>query len=102
MGGFGTWHLATQSPELFAAIAPVCGGGNPEQADKIAHIPTWVVHGVEDKAVPIHHSQQMVKAIQNSGGNPIFTQLPNTGHNSWNWLYNNPDFLKWLFAQKRQ
>src|SRR3954469_24984435 len=29
MGGFGTWELATQYPQRFAAIAPICGGGNP-------------------------------------------------------------------------
>src|SRR5260221_4091008 len=28
LGGYGTWHLATLHPERFAAIAPVCGGGN--------------------------------------------------------------------------
>ena len=27
MGGFGTWSLASMYPERFAAIAPVCGGG---------------------------------------------------------------------------
>ena len=28
MGGFGTWDLASYSPERFAAIAPICGGGD--------------------------------------------------------------------------
>ena len=28
MGGYGTWHLAAIHPERFAAIAPICGGGN--------------------------------------------------------------------------
>ena len=27
MGGFGTWYTAMAYPELFAAIAPCCGGG---------------------------------------------------------------------------
>ena len=31
MGGYGSWGFAMATPELFAAIAPVCGGGNPEE-----------------------------------------------------------------------
>jgi predicted peptidase len=27
MGGFGTWRLAAFTPDRFAAIAPICGGG---------------------------------------------------------------------------
>jgi predicted peptidase len=28
MGGYGTWSIALQHPERFAAVAPICGGGN--------------------------------------------------------------------------
>ena len=28
MGGYGTWTLAAAQPERFAAIVPICGGGN--------------------------------------------------------------------------
>src|SRR5207247_5709557 len=31
MGGFGAWSLAARYPERFAAVAPICGGG--EQID---------------------------------------------------------------------
>ena len=29
MGGFGTWALAAYQPNRFAAIVPICGGGDP-------------------------------------------------------------------------
>ncbi|HMO65954.1 MAG TPA: PHB depolymerase family esterase, partial [Verrucomicrobiota bacterium] len=29
MGGYGTWALAAAAPERFAAVAPICGGGDP-------------------------------------------------------------------------
>ena len=29
MGGFATWELAAFAPTRFAAIAPICGGGDP-------------------------------------------------------------------------
>lgn len=28
MGGYGTWSLGLQHPERFAALVPICGGGN--------------------------------------------------------------------------
>src|SRR5438067_11719457 len=42
MGGFGTWELASQAPQRFAAIAPICGGGNPALARRIKDLPIWV------------------------------------------------------------
>jgi len=41
MGGYATWDLAARRPELFAAILPVCGGGDEQTAGRIAGLPTW-------------------------------------------------------------
>ncbi|NQV23599.1 MAG: prolyl oligopeptidase family serine peptidase, partial [Rhodopirellula sp.] len=35
MGGYGSWELAMRRPELFAAVAPVCGGGDESQASRL-------------------------------------------------------------------
>jgi predicted peptidase len=45
MGGFGTWSLAACTPHRFAALVPICGGGEPQAAKRIAHVPVWVFHG---------------------------------------------------------
>jgi len=102
MGGFGTWALAAEQPKRFAAIAPICGKGNPEKAKRIAHIPTWVFHGAKDKVVPPRHSEAMVEALKAAGGNPKLTIYPDAGHNSWTRTYANPEFWKWLLAQRRK
>src|SRR4051812_13848762 len=39
MGGFGTWAMAAAFPDRWAAIAPVCGGGDPACADKVKDLP---------------------------------------------------------------
>ena len=31
MGGFGTWSLAAKYPDRWAAIVPICGGGDPSE-----------------------------------------------------------------------
>jgi pimeloyl-ACP methyl ester carboxylesterase len=101
MGGYGTWDLAAAHPEKFAAIAPICGGGDPADAAILAKLPIWVFHGAKDKTVTPDKSVKMVEAIKAAGGNPKFTIYPEAGHDSWTQTYNDPEFFKWLLAQKR-
>jgi predicted peptidase len=101
MGGYGTWALATAYPERFAAIVPICGGGNPQQAARLKEIPTWVFHGGKDPVVPIQQSEEMVTALKAAGGNVKFTVYPEAGHDSWVQAYNDPELFKWFLAQSR-
>ena len=101
MGGFGTWSLASHSPNRFAAIVPICGGGDPSRIKRIVHIPVWVFHGAKDPAVPLEMAQKMVDAVKKNGGNPKFTIYPEAGHDSWTAAYNTPELYEWLLQQKR-
>jgi len=96
MGGFGTWELAAKHPKLFAAIAPVCGGGDPATAVKLKDLPIWCFHGDQDRAVPVERSQQMIDAVKAAGGNPKFTIYPGVGHNSWDNAYRNEKLYEWF------
>jgi predicted peptidase len=49
MGGGGTWSLAAAYPDRWAAVAPICGGGDPANASKIKDIPCWAFCGDADK-----------------------------------------------------
>jgi predicted peptidase len=102
MGGYGTWALAAAHPKRFAAIVPICGGGNPADAAKLKDLPIWVFHGAKDRAVPLARSEMMVKAIKKAGGNPKFTVYPEAGHDSWTESYDNPELYTWLLKQKRK
>jgi len=102
MGGFGTWALAATTPERFAAIVPICGGGEPFRVRRHAHVPAWVFHGAKDPVVPLDQSQRMVDALKRAGGNVRFTIYPEAGHDSWTEAYNDPKLCEWLLAQKRQ
>lgn len=102
MGGFGTWSLAAAHPDRWAAIAPICGGGNVKDAAKIKDIPTWVFHGDKDTAVKVEQSQKMVEALKAAGGSPKYTEYPGVGHNSWDAAYGEKEFFPWLAMQKRK
>ena len=99
MGGYGSWTLAANHPNRFAAVVPICGGGNPADASKLVNIPMWVFHGDQDKAVPLSKSVQMVEAIREAGGDKIrFTTLEHVGHNSWSSAYALPELFDWMLG----
>lgn len=102
MGGYGTWKFAKAFPDYFAAIAPVCGGGNPDSISVLKNIPVWAFHGEKDNVVPIAEADTLVKTLKKCGGNVKFTIYPETGHNSWTKTYSNPEFYTWLLAQKKK
>lgn len=103
MGGYGSWRLAGDHPERFAAVVPVCGGGKPGDASKLKDLPIWVFHGTEDTAVPLIRSTEMVEAIKNAGGTKIrFTTLEHIGHFSWEAAYTSADLYQWLDQQTRR
>jgi len=101
MGGCGTWYLAGEYPDRFAAIMPICGRGEPYVARRLGHVPAWVFHGADDDVVPVMASQQMVDALKASGGDVKFTIYPGTGHNSWSATYANPEVYEWLLSHSR-
>ncbi|MCK5738330.1 prolyl oligopeptidase family serine peptidase [bacterium] len=102
MGGFGTWALAIEQPDLFAAIAPICGGGDSTQVRAIKDVPTWVFHGAKDTVVPIEKSQILVDSLHACGGDVKFTIYPEATHNSWTETYDNPEFYEWLLSHTKK
>jgi predicted peptidase len=102
MGGYGTWSIVAAHPDKFAAIVPVCGGGDPNAAAKFKDVPCWVFHGDKDAAVPVQRSRDMVEALKKAGGTPKYTEYPGVGHNSWDAAYSDKEMWKWLFAQAKK
>ncbi|MDZ7795948.1 MAG: prolyl oligopeptidase family serine peptidase [Candidatus Marinimicrobia bacterium] len=102
MGGYGTWDIISRKPELFAAAAPICGGGDVQQAENLTGIPIWVFHSVDDAVVPVERSRKMIIAIRKAGGKKVrYTEYTNAGHGSWKPAYKDQEFMDWLFAQEK-
>ena len=96
MGGFGTWSLAAAIPDRWAAIAPICGGGDPKTAEKIKHIPCWCFHGDADKVVSVEKSRAMITALKDAGGSPRYDEYPGVDHNSWDRAYATAELYTWF------
>jgi predicted peptidase len=100
MGGFGTWSLAATYPDRWAAMVPICGGGDPKTAEKIKNIPCWCFHGDADKTVNVDNSRIMIKALKDIGAEPQYTEYPGVDHNSWDRAYATAELYEWLLKQK--
>ena len=102
MGGFGTWSLAFHHPEKWAAIVPICGGGDPKGAEKIKDIPCWCFHGDGDTAVKVELSRSMIEALKKAGGSPKYDEYKGVGHNSWDKAYGTDELYEWMLKQSKK
>lgn len=101
MGGFGTWSLVQHAPHRFAAIAPICGGGDRQFVKQYKHVPIWIFHGAKDRAVPVERSLEMADALKKQQASPKLTIYPNAEHDSWTETYNNPELYTWFLSHRR-
>jgi predicted peptidase len=111
MGGYGTWDLGLEYPEKFAAIAPICGGGemitlilaSREKPQALKSLAVWAFHGDKDPVVSIEESQRMIDALKKIGVKQAkLTSYPEAGHNSWTRTYDNPELYRWLLQHERE
>ena len=99
MGGYGTWYTAMAYPDLFAAIAPCCGGGMAWNADVLT-MPVWAFHGAEDTTVSPCQTREMAAVLQDR--NPEFrcTIYEGVGHDSWAKALSE-DLLRWFLSHRK-
>ena len=100
MGGFGTWGLAMEYPTRFAAISPICGGGDVHDVARLKEVPIWAFHGAKDSVVPVERTQKLIDALKELGATPTFTVYPDAYHNSWTETYNNPKLYEWFLKHR--
>lgn len=99
MGGFGTWFTAMAKPEIFAAIAPVCGGGMPWNAGVLT-MPIWAFHGALDDVVTPRHTDEMVEKLEAIGADVTYSRVEGVYHAVWDNAYTE-ELLNWLLSKKR-
>ena len=110
MGGYGAWSVGLKYPERFAAIVPICGGGQyvdvlRSSRDKKAaflSLGVWAFHGAKDSSVSPEESERMVAALRKAGVTDLdLTVYPEAKHDSWTETYANPELYTWLLKHQR-
>jgi predicted peptidase len=123
-GGNGSWYLASQHPDRFAALVVVCGfisefkgrtsgvqypalapASAPDPyvfiAKRVSTLPIWIFHGDADQSVSVEESRKMAAALKGIGVNVQYTELPGVDHNAWDPAYERADLVEWMFKQRR-
>ena len=111
MGGYAAWQIGIEYPQRFAAIVPICGGGdvfpvylaNPAHERALRALPVWAFHGARDDIVPVAESERMVRVLREAGATDVrLTAYPDAGHEVWTETYKNPQLYEWLLSHERK
>lgn len=101
LGCDGAWDWAAAFPTDLAAIAPVCGAGDPARVCQARHVPVRAYHGDADNVVPLASQQACVDALRACGGQVDFIVYPGVGHGAWEPAYEDPALVPWLMQQQK-
>lgn len=111
MGGYGTWSLGITHPERFAAIAPICGGGETVYVrsasrtckEALQSLGVWAFHGAKDPIVPVTESERMIDVLKKTGVMDVeLTVYPEALHDSWKPAYADAKLYEWLLRHERK
>ena len=101
-GGQGIWEFVSeqQYSKLFAAAIPMSAAsttyGEDSDIESYIHLNLWLAQGDKDTNPTSFTAKNLVDKINNRGGNVRYTLYENTGHSTWNKMYNEPDFFPFI------
>lgn len=99
MGGYGTWYTAMAYPDLFAAVAPCCGGGMPWNA-RVLKMPIWAFHGLKDTTVLPSETINMANALKDWHPDFKLTLYEDVQHGSWELAFTS-DLIEWFLTKSK-
>ena len=107
-GGYATYTLAIEHPDVFAAIAPDAAGADTSKVSALKGIPMWIFQAIDDPVVKVEDAYNPTIAALQAAGVSYKTTLYDAGtvfgtsaHFSWVPMYANKDFRNWMFAQRK-
>ena len=102
--------IVCSHPDRFAAIAPICGGGETikvllagrKKGQDLRSMGIWAFHGAKDSVVPLSESERMVRSLKKMGCQDVkLTVYPEANHDSWTTTYDNPELYDWFLKHSR-
>lgn len=102
MGAMGTYDMVSRFPDIFAAAFLSVEQLIRRVLSAARNVAFRIFHGDADDVVPVAGSRQAYKALKAAGASVEYIEFPGCNHGSWNPAFNYPDFMKWLFTQKKK
>ena len=119
-GGHGSWGLACRMNDVFAAVAPICGGSHGiDNYNRLATLPIWVTHNTGDRTVSYTRSRDIVRRLNGyknisfqrtatleeadyKSEDHIFTSTVSDSHDAWTDFYTHADVYRWFLKYKKE
>lgn len=100
LGGYGTMDFAGTYPDKVAAAMALCGGSTLKDNSGLGRLPFWIIHGTADRAVPVKHSQSVVKELKDSGNDTRlrYDWLAGASHGALARVLYMKKTYEWLFS----
>lgn len=74
---------------------------NPARLKAGKSVKFRIFHGDADNVVTPEGSRAAYRALKAIGADVEYIEFPGCNHGSWNPAFNYPDFMEWLFNQKK-
>lgn len=103
-GGTFTFLFGLAHPDVFTALAPLCGVLHPDvltqgALEKGKNLPVYMVHGAKDWLFPIEQARMAAKVLAERNIDHVWRELPDLSH-----AYprsENDRILDWLESKKK-
>lgn len=82
MGGGGAFHLAIKYPQKWGAVATIAPAvyADPDQLQKIKHLPVIIVQGAKDGLVSVKRTRRWVEKMKQLKMNYRYIEVADGGH----------------------
>ncbi|MDQ3282699.1 MAG: alpha/beta fold hydrolase [Acidobacteriota bacterium] len=101
MGGRGALYVAYKHPERFAAVVAMSAVSPiPFWSTRLREVPIWYFHGAKDVQAPVADAEELIQAIQKSGGDVTYTRMDDRDHFILD-TFDRDDVYEWLLQHRR-
>jgi dienelactone hydrolase len=82
MGGYGSFYFGPKHAEMFAAVAPMSGGGAGGSMKRLKDTatPIYIYHSADDSVCGVQGSRSPADALRSLGTDFVYTEVNGHGH----------------------
>src|SRR5439155_14516230 len=64
LGGRGTWFMSSHHSDLFTAAIPMAASSGDGPVERLATMPTYIIHSRDDEVVPFGPPEPHARAVE--------------------------------------
>lgn len=102
MGGTGTWQMAAEYSDLFAAVMPVAGNPTGVKVQNVYETPIYTVMGLKDNLIPVEPASELINHLKEMECDAVIDIEKSWTHTETCTNSYTDSRLDWLFRHERE